>query len=412
MYFLECISCSKKFSSSDVVYTCPDCGDLLGTLDVNHDYSKIKKSLNRKYFSSNKTDSIFRYLSLLPLSDTQLLPGLKIGMTPLLQFQEISAKYKLKGFYFKDDTRNPSLSFKDRATVISLLKAHEFGFEKITSASTGNAAASLACLSASMGVENIIFVPKSIPQAKLLQLQVYGSKIVLVDGSYDDAFDLCGKIASEKGWYNRSTAVNPFNLEGKKTVSFEICEQLNFEVPDYIFVPVGDGCIISGVWKGFVDFYNVSLIDKLPKLIACQAEGSASIANAFLKKLTVPEKVKATTIADSISVELPRDGVKAIRALKQSNGDVSVVRDDEITTAIFDLASQNGIFVEPSSAAAYAGFKKYYLQNKIESGTTVVVLLTGNGMKDLAAAQKSVSGANIITVDPADKSISKKLEKL
>ena len=254
------------------------------------------------------------------------------------------------------------------------------------------------------------FVPESIPRPKLIQLQIYGSTIILVQGNYDSAFDLCRQVADKKSWYNRSTAINPYNIEGKKTVAFEICEQLDFVVPDYVFVPVGDGCIISGVWKGFQDFYKVGLIDRLPRLIACQAEGSASIYKAFIKKQESPEPVEANTIADSISVDLPRDGVKALRALRQSNGDCVTISDQNILSAQQRLAREKGIFCEPSAAAALAGFLKFHQEKPIGTTNKVVLLLTGSGLKDLESANAAITKKVQISIDPINDDIERMLE--
>ena len=181
-------------------------------------------------------------------------------MTPLYKLADLAAEYGISQLYIKDDSFNPSLSLKDRASAVALLKAKELGFQTVSTASTGNAAASLSCLGAHLGMPAIIFVPDSIPKAKLLQLRIFRASIILIQGNYDNAFDICREVSSVKEWYNRSTGINPYNLEGKKTVAFEICEQLDFDLPDLVFVPVGDGCIISGVWKGFNDFYQIGLI--------------------------------------------------------------------------------------------------------------------------------------------------------
>ena len=275
-------------------------------------------------------------------------------MTPLYEFPDLAKKSGIDGLYIKDESYNPSLTLKDRASAVALVKAQELNYKTVATASTGNAAASMACIGSHLKLQSIIFIPESIPRAKLIQLRIYGAKIVMVKGKYDQAFEICREISQKKFWYNRSTAINPFNLEGKKTVSFEICEQLDFDIPDVIFVPVGDGCIISGVWKGFTDFYKIGLIDRLPRLIACQAEGSAAIYNTFKKKSDIPEPVRAITVADSISVDLPRDGVKALRALSESNGDCVTVSDQSILSAQQQLASEKGIFCEPSAATAFA----------------------------------------------------------
>jgi threonine synthase len=412
MYIQQCVTCKKQFNQDQFLYTCPECGDLKGTLDIIYDYDDIKENITRSILRQWPADTIFKYATLLPITTLHPLLNLKIGITPLYSCPDQAEEYGIGGFYIKDDSYNPSLTLKDRASAVALIKAQELNFKTVTTASTGNAAASMACIGAHLKMEKIIFVPESIPHAKLVQLQIFGSKVITVRGNYDQAFDLCRRIATKQDWYNRSTAINPFNLEGKKTVAFEICEQLDFNVPDYIFVSVGDGCIISGIWKGFLDFYKVDLIDRLPRLIACQAEGSASIYHAHKNKSEYPESVKANTIADSISVDLPRDGVKALRALRESNGDCVIISDQNILVAQEKLASEKGIFCEPSAAAAFAGFLKYYLENPLKASEKIVIVLTGSGMKDLQAAEKAVSVKKQIIIDPEIDDVISVLEEI
>lgn len=411
MYLQQCVSCGKQYNQDQFLYTCPDCGDLKGTLDILYDYDDIRDNITRSVLRQWPVDTIFKYSTLLPITTIKPILNLKVGMTPLYQFPDLAEKSGVESLYFKDDSYNPSLTLKDRASAVALIKARELNFNTVVTASTGNAAASMACIGAHLNMDRIIFIPESIPRAKLVQLQIYGSKIITVKGNYDQAFDLCREISTKRFWYNRSTAINPFNLEGKKTVAFEICEQLDFDVPDVVFVPVGDGCIISGVWKGFFDFYKVGLIDRLPRLIACQAEGSAAIYNAYKNKSDQPESVRANTIADSISVDLPRDGVKALRALRDSNGDCVIVSDQNILSAQQRLAGEKGIFCEPSAAAAFAGFLKYHLENPLGSTDKIVILITGSGMKDLDSAEKAISKIKQIIVDPEKDDVEEKLRE-
>jgi threonine synthase len=402
MYIQQCVTCGNQYSQDQFLYTCPECGELKGTLDILYDYEDIRNHITHSVLQQQSADTIFKYSVLLPISTIKTNLKLKIGLTPLYSFPDIAEKSGIRSLFIKDDSYNPSLTLKDRASAIALIKAQELKYTTVTTASTGNAAASMACIGAHLNMEKIIFIPESIPQAKLIQIQIYNSKIIAVKGTYDQAFDLCREISIKKHWYNRSTAINPFNLEGKKTVSFEICEQLNFDVPDLVFVPVGDGCIISGVWKGFHEFYKVGLIDRVPRLIACQARGSASIYEAFKKKSAYPEPVHANTIADSISVDLPRDGVKALRALRESEGDCIVLSDRNILSAQEILAREKGIFCEPSAAAAFAGFLKYRLEKSLRSSEKIVILLTGSGLKDIDSARAAISDRKLIHVDPEE----------
>jgi threonine synthase len=390
MYSLQCVSCSRKFDDSTLVYTCPDCGDIKGTLDIVYDQELIAQLKRQKNPFIDSHDSLFRYLPLLPLKPKISIPAMKIGRTPLYDFPKFAKKFGIANFFIKEDSHNPSLSCKDRASVIAILKACELGYKILTTASTGNAAASLACLAAYFGMECIIFIPESIPEEKLVQIRIHDAEVVLIKGNYDKAFEECRKNAEKNNWYNRSTAINPYNLEGKKTVALEICEQLKYDPPQYIFVPVGDGCIISGVWKGLQDLIRIKQIERMPKLIACQTEGSCSIYQSYHRGLQAPIKVTASTLADSISVSLPKDGVKALRAIRESNGDAITVTDKELLQALKELSSQYGIFTEPSSAVAFAAFKKYHKSEKLLATDSVVILLTGSGLKDQKTASEAL----------------------
>jgi threonine synthase len=290
----------------------------------------------------------------------------------------------------KDDTTNPSGSLKDRASAVALLKARELGYQEIATASTGNAAASLACLSASIGMACHIFLPQSAPRAKVAQLLIFGADVLPVQGTYDDAFNLCVDACRDLGWYNRNTGYNPYTVEGKKTVSMEIAEQLAWGSPDTVIVPVGDGCILSGVWKGFVDLQRIGLIDKLPRLIAAQAEGSQAIKAA----LEGDGRVRPTnpdTLADSISVSLPRNGAMAVQDLRASNGMAVAVSDQEILDAMKLLGRTSGIFSEPAGVVSLAVLQRCLEDGSIARDERVVIMVTGNGLKDIDSALEGVS---------------------
>jgi threonine synthase len=308
-----------------------------------------------------------------------------VGWTPLYRPQRLIRELHMPNLFFKDDSGNVTHSYKDRASSVAIVKALEKGYGGIAAASSGNAAASVSAFAASAGLPCHIFVPKTIPRAKLAQLRAYGAEVILVDGPYDQAFDLCMTEAPKNNWYNRNTAINPYLAEGKKTAALELCEQLNWQPPDVVFVPVGDGCIISGVWKGFKDLYELGFIDALPHLVGVQAKGSAPLVKAFQqgRDEVIPEPV--STIADSISVGFPRDQIKALRAIHQSGGLFISVTDQEIRTALRKLPETSGIFVEPAAAAAFAGLLKLREQNKLADEDRVAVLLTGSGLKDISA---------------------------
>jgi threonine synthase len=340
--------------------------------------------------STNHT--IWRYKAMLPVPPEAKVPPLTVGWTPLYRTDRLAAEIGLKHLWVKDDGRLPTASFKDRASAIAIVKAQEKQAEVIAIASTGTAAAALSGLCASVKQRNVIFVPQSAPQAKIAQLLVFGSTVMLVKGTYDDAFELCMAAVGEYGWYNRNTGYNPYMTEGKKTVSYEICEQLGWQAPDRVFVSVGDGCIIGGVHKGFKDLLALGWIDHMPKIMGIQAEGSAYLHDAWQNGEDVLTKppIDARTVADSISAGLPRDRLKALAAVTETAGAYLTVTDEEILAAIPALARGSGVFAEPAGATAYAGLLKAIERGMVSPEERVVVINTGNGLKDIASAMNSV----------------------
>jgi threonine synthase len=383
----RCVECSTELGLPEAKYTCPRCG---GNLLVVYDHKLVRKSLSRRSLKSDPERSLWRYLDILPVAGRSGIPPVPAGWTPLYHAKKLGAGLGLKNLYVKDDGRNPSASFKDRASAVVAARAFETGEKTVAGASTGNAAASLACMMAQRDTKPVIFVPRTAPPAKLAQLLVYGAVVLSVDGTYDQAFDLCREACDEFGWYNRNTGYNPFTREGKKTCAFELCEQLDWKVPDFVIVSAGDGNILSGLWKGFTDFRALGLIDKLPKMVAVQAEGSAAIARAWKDGGPI-RPVSGRTVADSISVSLPRDGATAVAALKESKGFAVTVNDREILAAIPVLARGASVFAEPAGAAAYAGLAKCAAAGTVREDDTAVIVVTGSGLKDIASAMK-VSG--------------------
>lgn len=382
----ECVECARRFGAGGVVYTCAQCG---GNLDVLYDYEQVAYQLTREQLSTDHRFTIWRYQPLLPIEESSPVPPLTVGWTPIYDCPQLAAQFGVRQLLIKDEGRNPTGSFKDRPSALAVVKAQEAGASVITTASSGNAGSALAGMCASVGMRSVIFVPASAPAAKIAQLQIYGSKVVLVDGSYDEAFDLCVEAARRFNWYQRSTGINPFMTEGKKTAALEISEQLKWDVPDRVFVAVGDGCIIGGLWKGFKEFHRLKLIDRLPQMTGVQAEGAAAIVTAAMGDGVVLS-VAAQTIADSINVGKPRDATKAVRAIRESGGSGVKVSDQEIISAIIRLARSTGVFAEPAAAAAFAGFAKMAQSGAIKSSERVLLVLTGNGLKDVAAAQRAV----------------------
>ena len=404
---LKCLLCGSEYTPDEVTYTCPKCGDD-GILEVIYDYDEIKKHFSKETLKNNKDYSMWRYLPLLPVDDPSKIGPLKVGWTPLYEAKRIREDLGIPNLWIKDDGRNPTASLKDRASAIAVVKAQELGKKIVTCASTGNAASSLAGASASVGLKNYIFVPRTAPKAKIAQLLVFGATVLAVKGSYDEAFDLSIKATKKFGWYNRNTAFNPYMVEGKKTVALEIIEQMNFEVPDYVFVSVGDGCIISGVAKGYKDMLSLGFIDKMPKLVAVQAEGCKPIVDAVNGDGTV-KFVKPDTIADSIAVGIPRNRVMAVRDVKESGGFGIAVSDEEILSAIKYLGSTQGIFAEPAGATGFAGMLKALKEGKISKNDKIVVIVTGNGLKDVESAQKA--GGAPIEIEPTIEDVEKVLRE-
>lgn len=406
MLGLRCTLCGAEYEVHQVPYVCPHHGDD-GILDVVYDYDEVARQISPHQLRDNPTASIWRYLPFLPV-DADMVRTLasdsslgSVGWTPLYPAPRLAAALGLRHLWIKDDGRQPTASFKDRASAIAVVKTRELGYPVVTTASTGNAAAALAGLCAAISQPNVIFVPRTAPPAKIAQLLVYGATVLLVDGTYDDAFELCLRAAPEFGWYNRNTAYNPYMTEGKKTAAYEICEQLGWQAPDRIFVPVGDGCIIGGMHKGLRDLLAVGWIDRLPKLMGVQAAGSSPLVDAWERGLEgwQMEPVKAHSVADSIVAGLPRDRVKALRAVRDTGGAFLRVSDEEIIAAIPALAQGCGVFAEPAAAAAYAGLVKAVAQGWVGADERVVVLATGSGLKDVSTAMRSVGQPAIVAPD-------------
>jgi len=382
----KCIKCDVEYSLEDIEYVCKAC---YGNLQVTYDYQFIKENLKKTDLGENQDYSIWRYKDLLPVEDLSRKPVVQIGWTPLYKAERLGIKLGINNLYVKDDGRNPSASHKDRAGAIAIVKALERGEKTISTASTGNAASSLSCLTAAIGLKTIIFIPESTPVAKTAQLLVFGATVVIVKGSYDEAFDLCIKATEKYGWYNRNSGYNAYTREGKKTCSYEICEQLGWDCPDKVFIPVGDGNIISGMWKGFVDLHEIGFIDRLPQLISCQAENSDAINRAF-RSGGVIRPVEGNTIADSISVRFPHDGDAALKAIKESGGFAISVSDEQIIHAIPQLARDASVFGEPAGVTPLAALQKAVRNDMIKDDEKIIVLITGNGLKDINSAVKSV----------------------
>ncbi len=391
---LKCTICGKEYRPDEVDYVCPSHGDE-GILDVRYDYDHIAQNISKEALKRSSDFTIWRYKPMLPVQPEAKPPPLTVGWTPMYHAPRLASHLGLKDVWVKDEGRQPTASLKDRASAVAVVKAAEKGAKIITTASTGNAAAALSGLCACIQQPNVIFVPEKAPQAKIAQLLVFGSRVLLDKGTYDDAFDLCLEASKANALYNRNTAYNPNMPEGKKTSAYEICEQLNWNAPDRIFVSVGDGCIISGLHKGLKDLYSMGWIDKLPALMGVQASGSNYMYAAWKSEADILTKpsIEAHTLADSISAELPRDRIKALAAVKDTGGAFLAIEDKDILAAIPELARGSGVFAEPAGAAAYAGLIQAARENMISGDEKIVVLNTGNGLKDIAGAMQAVKDA-------------------
>ncbi len=398
-YYYRCSDCGKEYSADGVHYLCPACAarntpDLppKGVLKTLYHYDDLRDA--ETGFDRLKAKE---FLDLLPVGNVESLPPLKVGKTPLYRIDRLGDEPLSCQLFLKDDAQNPTFSFKDRASYIVSAYAKEYHIETIVAASTGNAGSSLAGICASQHQKAIILVPESAPLAKLTQIIMYGAQIVPVKGTYDDAFDLSIKATEAYGWYNRNTAFNPLTIEGKKTVSFELFDQLGGQIPDRIFVPVGDGVIISGVYKGFEDLLAMGIISKIPTIVAVQSKGSDNLVRNLNKKDF--EWHPSQTVADSISVDIPRNFYMAAGFLKQYNGEALAVSDDEILRASSVLANSTGLFSEPAAATAFAGFLKYKNEGKLPEGSENVVLLTGSGLKDIKTVSQNLKMPEAIAPD-------------
>lgn len=388
---LTCVLCHATYDMDAVTYVCPGHGNE-GILDVGYDYERVASGISRDSLAQDREPTMWRYRALMPIGDATEVPPLTVGGTPLYRAPRLAAALGIGELWVKDEGRQPTASLKDRASAMAVVKAQERGSSIVTTASTGNAAAALSGMAASVGLANVIFVPATAPEAKIAQLLAYGSTVVLVEGSYTDAFELCMVAADEYGWYNRNTGFNPYMTEGKKTAALEIFEQLGWETPDAIFVSVGDGSIIGGLHKGGRDALALGWIDQIPRLYGVQAAGSDFMVQAFENNEDVVTKapIAAETVADSISADLPRDRVKAMAAVRDTGGAYLRIDDHDILGAIPILAAGSGVFGEPAGAASYAGLVAAVDQGMIGPDERVVVLCTGSGLKDVASALRAV----------------------
>jgi len=398
----RCVACAAEQPVDYAGFLCLACG---GNLEVTYDYEAVAEEFADGWPDGSR--DLFRYQPLLPVRKPASPFPLRVGGTPLYRASRLGQQAGLGRLYLKDDSGNPSASLKDRASAITLLRAIETGASVVSVASTGNAGSSLACLAAAMDRRAVVFVPASAPTAKLSQLLSYGAQVLAVRGSYDDAFDLCLAASDEFGWFNRSCGYNPFTREGKKTAAFEIWEDLGRQVPDRVVVPSGDGNILSGIWKGWRDLKASGLTDRLPKIDCAQSEASAAISQTVRRLRENPgvvtdwskvliDTVQASTIADSIAVDRPRDGLAAVQAIVESGGEAVTVTDSQILLALGEMARFSGVFPEPAAAAPWAAVRQMMEDRLIDPDERVVCLVTGSGLKDAASARQAAGEPEVL----------------
>ena len=390
----KCTRCGAEYEALPTITTCK-CG---GILDIQYNYSAIRDRFSPADLEQNRDFSMWRYRPFLPVEEDSPAPPLRVGWSPLYKADRLSKVLGLRTLYIKDDGQNPTASLKDRASAMAVVKAREAGADTIACSSTGNAASSLAGNAAAAGLATYIFVPSRAPKGKVAQLMIFGATVISVDGSYEDTFALSKAAIDRWGWYNRNAAINPYLSEGKKTVTFELMEQLGWQVPDYVALSVGDGCTIAGVWKGFRDLYETGFIDRLPKLLSVQAEGCCPL-NRALQAGEPWSPMEENTLADSIAVGVPRNADKALNAVRESGGIAVNVSDEEILAAMRLLGRTQGVFGEPAGVTGTAGVKKALELGLIDPDATVVSIVTGNGLKDVQNGIKAAGEPMLVRPD-------------
>lgn len=383
----KCTLCQREYEIQENLFTCPVCGSE-GILDVVYDYRQMKKKINTGYFQSNTNYSMWRYAPLMSVNEEKFAQTLRVGWTPLYRANQLADRLGIKELFIKDDGVNPTGSLKDRASAVAVAKAMENNVDTICCSSTGNAASSLAGNAARMGLKTVIFVPARAPVGKLTQLLIYGARVISVAGDYRQTFELSARAIQKWGWYNRNAAINPHLLEGKKTASLELAEQLNWQMPDWVVVSVGDGCTIGGVYKGFYDLWQLGLIDRIPRILGVQAEGCCPFYTAFVENNPLRPAAE-NTLADSIAVGVPRNPVKAFKAVQESGGTWITVSDLAILEAMKLLGSSEGIFGEPAGVTGLAGLASALEKGIIKNGEKAAIIVTGNGLKDVNNAMQA-----------------------
>jgi threonine synthase len=383
---LRCRECGRDYDVAPI-YTCEWC---FGPLEVTYDYPAIAASVSRDAIADGPA-SVWRYGDLLPV-DRGHAVDLGAGFTPLVRADRLAAELGLGEVWVKNDTLNPTNSFKDRVVSVALSKALEFGFKTAACASTGNLANSVAAHAAHAGLRSYVFIPADLEQGKVVTTAVYGGTLVAVEGNYDDVNRLCAELAGTYRWAFVNVNVRPFYAEGSKTLAFETAEQLGWEVPDHVVVPVASGSLLTKIRKGFDELHKVGLLDREPRVrvSGAQATGCAPVAAAFLEGSDTIRPVKPNTIAKSLAIGNPADGYFALDAVRQTGGALAAVTDDEIVDGIRLLARTEGIFAETAGGVTIATLKQLAEQGVVGTHERVVVYVTGHGLKTIEAVAPRV----------------------
>ena len=389
---LRCRECGRTYEISPL-YTCEFC---FGPLEVAYDYEAIAAKISRASIAAGPP-TIWRYADLLPVDP----PGeatLPIGWTPLVRADRLAAELGLGEVWVKDDTRNPTNAFKDRVVAIAIAKALDFGFKTIACASTGNLANAVAAQAARAGLRSVVFIPADLEDAKIVTTAVYGGTVVAIDGNYDDVNRLCAELASEWPWAFANVNMRPFYSEGSKTLAFETAEQLGWETPDHVVIPVGSGSLLTKIRKGFEELHTVGLLDEPPavRVSGAQAAGCAPVATAFAAGTDTIIPVRPETIAKSIAIGNPADGPYTLDAIRETGGGMAAVTDDEVIEAIQLLARTEGIFGETAAGVTIATLKRLAADGVVRPNERVVAYVTGHGLKTLDALAPTVGPTAVI----------------
>jgi threonine synthase len=380
MSFVKCLICRECGHEypKDPIHVCEFC---FGPLEVGYDYNKIRNNLSISTIEK-RPQNIWRYKELLPI-DNEPTVGIQAGFTPLIKTDELARVLGVKEVYVKNDSVcYPTLSFKDRVVSVALSKAKEFGFETVSCASTGNLANSVSALSASANLDSYIFIPSNLEHSKIVATSIYGTKLVEINGTYDDVNRLCSEIAGKFGWGFVNINLRPYYAEGSKSFAYEFMEQLGWTTPDNVVIPMASGSLLTKIWKAINEFHKIGIIKETKtKIFGAQATGCSPITTALKNKWEIFKPQKPDTIAKSISIGNPADGYYAMKAIKDSGGWGEDVNDDEIINGIKLLAETEGIFTETAGGVTIAVTRKLIKQGYIPNDESILISITGNGLK-------------------------------